>query len=156
MMFASVACNTGKTPDKGGKEVGKGGKKDEKHDHPHEGPHGGPLAEWGEEEFHVEFTVNHKKQEARVYVLGPDAKSPAPVKTKMLKLSLKDPALQIDLTPEPQKGEPEGASSVFVGKHEKLAAERNFAGNIAGEVNGKRYEGDFEEDEHDHKHGKKK
>lgn len=161
MMIAATGCNSGKAPEKGGggKEVAKGGKKDLKkgeEGHPHEGPHGGPLAEWGEEEFHVEFTVDHKKQEARIYVLGPNAKTPVPVKTPKLMLSLKEPAIQLELIADPQKGEPAGSSSVFVGKHEKLSVERNFAGNIAGEVNGKRYEGDFKEDEHDHKHDKKK
>lgn len=159
MIFATAGCNTGKTPEKGGaKDVAKGGKKDLKKGedgHPHEGPHGGALAEWGEEEFHVEFTVDHKKQEARIYVLGPDAKTAVAIKTPKLVLSIKEPAIQMDLIADPQKGEAAGSSSVFVGKHEKLAAERDFAGNIAGELNGKRYEGDFKEGEHDHKKDKK-
>jgi hypothetical protein len=41
----------------------------DKADHPEFGPHKGALAEWGEEEYHLEFTVDHKGQQATVYVL---------------------------------------------------------------------------------------
>ncbi len=152
MLFVA-GCNPGGTPAaKDTKDAKAGGKKDakkvDKHDHPHEGPHEGALAEWGEEEFHVEFTVDHKKQEARVYVLGPDSKKAAPIKSAKIMLSIKDPLIQIELKPEPQKDDPAGSASVFVGKHEKLAVEREFVGTLSGEVNGKQFAGDFKEDEH--------
>ncbi|MFZ4638661.1 MAG: hypothetical protein ACOYMC_14735, partial [Pirellulales bacterium] len=53
-------------------------------DHHHEhgaGPHEGTLADWGGGTYHVEFTVDHDKKEALVYLLGADMKTPAPVKT---------------------------------------------------------------------------
>lgn len=160
-LFVVAGCNKGGTPAaKNAADAKKGAKKVDGHDHPHEGPHDGALAEWGNEEFHVEFTVDHKKQEARVYVLGPDAKKAAPIKSGKIMLSIKDPVIQIDLKPEPQKDDPAGSASVFVGKHEKLGIERDFAGTLSGEVNGKPYAGDFKEDEHaghkDHKDKKDK
>ncbi|HRA89307.1 MAG TPA: hypothetical protein PK992_14580, partial [Planctomycetaceae bacterium] len=43
------------------------------HAHGHgAGPHDGTLADWGGGKYHVEFTVDHDKQEATVYVLGSD------------------------------------------------------------------------------------
>src|SRR5829696_9292877 len=64
-------------------ETGKASEAD-KHDHGAEGPHGGALAEWGEEEYHPEFTVDHATQEATVYVLDGSAKKAAPIDAKEL------------------------------------------------------------------------
>src|SRR5687767_4521001 len=56
---------------------GKGaGKKDHEHG---AGPHGGAIGEFGGK-YHFEFTVNHKTQEATVYILGGDAQTAAPIK----------------------------------------------------------------------------
>ncbi len=33
------------------------------------GPHDGTLADWGGGKYHVEFTVDHFKQEGTVYIL---------------------------------------------------------------------------------------
>jgi hypothetical protein len=53
-------------------------------DHAHSGhgagPHDGTLADWGGGKYHVGFTVDHDKQEATVYVLGDDEKTPSPIK----------------------------------------------------------------------------
>src|SRR3954467_12372621 len=38
------------------------------------GPRGGAVADWGGGQYHVEFTVDHPKQEATVYILGGDEK----------------------------------------------------------------------------------
>jgi hypothetical protein len=46
--------------------------------HPHDhgnGPHGGALADWSGGKFHAEFTVNHDRKEATVYLLGADGKT---------------------------------------------------------------------------------
>ncbi len=68
-----VGCSdSGKTGTQKGTQVSE---KVHKHEHPEEGPHNGALAEWGDAEFHAEFTVNHEKKEARVYILGPDRKN---------------------------------------------------------------------------------
>jgi hypothetical protein len=118
-------------------------------DHHHgAGPHDGTIAEWGDGTYHVEFTVDHGKQEATVYVLGSDAKMAAPVKTEKLLLSINEPAFQVDLAAKPLDGESAGASSRFVGKHENLGIVREFAGTISGEVNGTPYAGDFKEEPH--------
>ena len=59
------------------------------HGHGHgAGPHDGTLADWGGGKYHVEFTVDHEQQEATVYILGSDEKSPAPIKTDKVLLSI--------------------------------------------------------------------
>jgi hypothetical protein len=114
------------------------------------GPHDGTVADWGGGKYHVEFTVDHGKQETVVYVLGADEKAAAPIKAKdgKLLLSIKQPAFQIELQADPQSGETGGASSRFVGKHEKLGVVQEFAGTISGEADGTPYVGDFKEEPH--------
>ena len=114
----------------------------------------GTLADWGGGKYHVEFTVSHDKQEATVYVLGSDEKSPAPIKTDKISLMIGDPELQADLLPVPLEGETDGLSSRFVGKHEKLGIVQEYAGSMSAEIEGTPYTGDFKEeahDAHDHK-----
>jgi hypothetical protein len=119
--------------------------KEEAADHAHgAGPHGGTVADWGR--YHIEFCVDHAKQEATVYVLRGDAKTPAPIKTDKLLLSIKEPAFQIDLKALPLDSDPKGAASRFVGKHEKLGKEQEFAGTVSGEIDGKKITGDFKEE----------
>lgn len=119
------------------------------HDHP---PHDGTLFDWGGGAYHVEFTVDHDKQEATIYVLGSDAKSPAPVKAEKLMLAINDPTTELELSPSPLDGEKDGMCSRFVGKHETLGIVREFAGTVSGVVEGTPYSGDFKEAAHDHKH----
>ena len=120
---------------------------EEEHDDHGPGPHGGTLVEWGDShKYHLEFTVDHKKQQATVYVLGPDAKKPAPIKADKLTLNIKEPAFQVDLKADPEKADPAGQASRFVGTHEKLGKEQEFEGSISGEVDGKPYVGDFKEE----------
>ena len=124
------------------------------HAHEHgEGPHEGTLADWGGGKYHVEFTVDHDKKEATVYVLGEDAKTTAPIKAKdgKLALSIEDPPIQTDLIAMPQEGDPEGTSSRFVGQHENLGKVQEYAGSISGEFDGTPYSGDFKEEPHEHK-----
>jgi len=115
-----------------------------------EGPHEGAVADWGGGTYHVEFTVDHGKQEATVYILGGDEKTAAPIKTNAEKLilSIQQPAFQVDLMPSSQSGDPEGTSSRFVGKHEKLGIVQEFAGTIAGDVEGTPCVGEFKEEPH--------
>jgi hypothetical protein len=53
-------------------------------DHAHSGhgagPHDGTMADWGGGKYHVEFTVDHDKKEATVYLVGSDEKSASPIK----------------------------------------------------------------------------
>lgn len=116
------------------------------------GPHEGAVADWGGGKYHVEFTVDHDKQEATVYVLGSDEKTAAPVKADKLLLSIADPKFQVDLVATPLEGEKDGLASRFVGKHESLGKVQEFAGTISGEADGTPYAGDFKEEPHgDHK-----
>jgi hypothetical protein len=112
------------------------------------GPHGGTLADWGGGSYHVEFTVDHDKKEATVYIVGSDAKSPAPIKTDKVLLSINDPSFQLELKAQPREGEVEGKSSRFVGQHENLGKVQEFAGTISAEVEGTPYAGDFQEEPH--------
>jgi hypothetical protein len=136
-------------------------KTDHDHPHPHKsdgahthgaGPHEGTVADWGGGKYHVEFTVDHEKQEATVYVLGSDEKTPAPIKTAdgKLLLTIKQPAFQVELISQPLDGESDDKSSRFVGKNEKLGVVQEFAGTISGEVEGTPYAGDFKEEPHGH------
>src|SRR5262249_47806329 len=122
-LLAVVGCN------KGGNEERAAATAAPKHDHPDGGPHGGALVEWGDEEYHLEFTVDHKAQEATVYVLAGDAKTAKPIKTKELTLTLKlAPPVLIKLAASPQSGDPAATSSRFVGKHAALGVEQEFRG----------------------------
>ena len=121
------------------------------HAHGHgAGPHDGTVADWGGGKYHVEFTVDHEKQEATVYVLGSDEKSPAPIKTDKISLTIGNPELQTDLLPVPLEGETDGLSSRLVGRHEKLGIVQEYAGTMSAEIEGTPYTGDFREVAHDH------
>ena len=115
------------------------------------GPHDGTLADWGGGKYHVEFTVDHDKQEATVFILGDDEKTPSPIKAEEIQLSISDPVMQVTLKAAPQEGDPEGSASRFVGNHESLGVVQEYAGTITGVVDGTPYAGDFSEQAgHDH------
>jgi hypothetical protein len=116
----------------------------DEHDHG-AGPHGGTIGEWGGGAYHIEFTVDHDKHQAVIYILGEDVKTPAPVKTDKLLLALKAPMVQIELAAEPLEGEAPGTSSRFVGHHDSLGKEQKFAGSVTAEIEGTPYSGDFQE-----------
>jgi hypothetical protein len=118
------------------------------------GPHEGVVTDWGGGKYHVEFTVDHGKKEATVYILGGDEKTPAPVKATNVMLTINDPKFETELKAQPQPGDPEGASSRYVGTHDNLGIVREFAGTISGEIEGTPFSGDFKEEPHaaDHKH----
>jgi hypothetical protein len=136
-----AASNTPAKDDHGHKHAGHGA-----------GPHEGVVADWGGGKFHVEFTVDHDKQEATVYILGDDEKTAAPIKASAILLSINDPKFQVELAAAPLDGEAEGTASRFIGKHESLGKVQEFAGSISGEIDGTPYVGDFKEEPHaDHK-----
>jgi hypothetical protein len=109
------------------------------------GPHGGAIADWGGGAYHVEFTVDHGAKQSTVYILGSDGKTAAPIKAEKLTLSINEPAYEVELRADPREGEANGASSRFVGQHEKLGVVQEFAGSISGEVDGTPYIGEFAE-----------
>ena len=133
---------------------GAGAQAADEHDHHGAGPHGGTILEWGGGAFHVEFTVDHVAKSSAVYLLGGDAKTPAPIKADKLTLTINEPAFQVELAAQPLDGEAGGMASRFVGTHENLGIVREFAGTISGEVEGTPYAGDFTEEagEHGHDH----
>jgi hypothetical protein len=121
------------------------------HDHG-EGPHGGAIGDWGSGKYHVEFVVDHDKQEATVYVLDSNVKKAVPINAKNGELSAsikgvktKD-SFEMVLKADPQQGDPMGKASRFVGKHEKIGVVQEFEGTITGEVEGTPYTGDFKEE----------
>ncbi len=117
------------------------------------GPHDGTVADWGGGKYHVEFTVDHDKQQATVYVLGSDEKTAAPIDAESIELSIMDPEMQVILQASPQAGDPAGKSSRFIGAHEKLGVVQEYAGTMTGVVDGIPYSGDFHEEPHgDHIH----
>lgn len=122
---------------------------EEGHDHG-PGPNDGTVADWGGGKFHVEFTVDHDKQEATVYVLGSDEKTPSPIDATEITLTIKEPSLTTTLKASPQDGDPEGKASRFVGNHEGLGVVREYEGTISGVVGGTPYSGTFKEVAHGH------
>lgn len=131
-------------------------------DHGHSGhgagPHDGTLADWGGGKYHVEFTVDHSKLEATVFIFGDDEKTPSPIKSKDIQLSIIDPMMQVTLKASPQEGDPEGTASRFVGNHESLGVVQEYAGTMTGVIDGTPYSGDFKEEAHgqgghSHSHG---
>lgn len=131
--------------------------KTESDDHGHShgsGPHGGTLTDWGGGAFHVEFTVDHDKKEATVYIVGSDEKSPSPIKAKSIQLVINDPMTELELVAKPLEGEAEGTSSRFVGTHDTIGIVKEFAGTLSGEIEGTPYTGDFKEEPHDADHKK--
>jgi hypothetical protein len=116
------------------------------------------MTDWGGGAYHVEFTVDHDKKEATVYIIGGDAKTPAPIKASSIRLVINDPMTEMDLAAKPLEGEAEGMSSRFVGTHETIGIVKEFAGTISGTVEGTPYTGDFKEEPHGgpgHAHDKK-
>lgn len=114
------------------------------------GPHDGTIADWGGGKYHVEFTVDHDKQEATVYVLGGDEKTPSPIPAEEIQLSIKDPAMQVALKASPQEGDPEGSASRFIGNHEGLGVVQEYEGTMMGVVDDTPYSGNFKEESHGH------
>lgn len=124
-----------------------GGTKDKEGDHGHgSGPHKGTVFDLAGGKYHGEFTVDHDKQEATIYILKGDAKTAAPVKADKLVLKIKEPAFTVELKAFPEKTDPEGTTSRFVGKHEKLGLVQEFAGEVTVMIAGKQYAGDFKEE----------
>ena len=125
-------------------------------DHPHgdghihgTGPHGGTLAAWGEK-YHAEFTVDHDKQEATVYILGSDKKSSASIDAKEISLTIKEPSFTIALASSPLDSKVMGGSSRFVGTHEGLGVVMEYEGTMSGVVEETPYSGSFKEEPHGH------
>jgi hypothetical protein len=157
----SVGCSQAPAPAKAPAKAAAVKASDHGHSHDNDhhshgaGPHDGTLADWGGGKYHVEFTVDHDKKEAVIYVLGSDEKTAAPVKTAdgKLLLTIREPAFQVEFVARPLAGEGDGKSSCYGGTHESLGIIREFTGTISGEVDGTPFAGEFAEQPHgDHDH----
>ncbi|QDU92560.1 hypothetical protein [Lignipirellula cremea] len=159
LALGALALSTGCTKDDPARPTADTKKAADDHGHAHgehghrAGPHDGVVADWGGGKFHVEFTVDHSQQEATVYILGDDEKTPAPISAEEIQLSIKDPVMQVALKASPQEGDAEGSASRFVGTNEGLGVVQEYEGTITGVVDGTPYSGDFQEEAHgDHEH----
>ena len=146
---SSVVWVTTGCGQKGGTTAAKGTQNGDDHGHPTEGPHGGVIAEWGtagKEEYHAEVVFDHDKKSATVYVLDDKIKNPVPIDAKEIKLNISDPEpKQIALKADPQEKDPAGKSSRFVGNDDLLGKVVDFKGKVAATINGKPYNGSFDE-----------
>jgi hypothetical protein len=113
------------------------------------GPNKMPVAEWGDEEYHLEVIPDAKAGTVTVYVYGNHddlhkAKKKA-IDTKSLTLTFKNPEITVKLEPAPEKDDPKGSSTKFVGKGEGLDKLGKLEGTIAGKVGTKPYSGGFKQ-----------
>lgn len=113
------------------------------------GPHRMPVAEWGDEEYHLEVIPDTKSQMVTVIVYGNHddlhkAKRKA-IDAKSLTVSFKTPPLTVKLEPMPEKDDPKGKSSKFVGKKEGIGGLNKVEGTVSGKVGNKPYTGDFKQ-----------
>jgi hypothetical protein len=139
VLAVAVGCGSPTAPTPAAK-----GKTPPAHDHPTVGPAGGAIVEWGEEDYHLEFIADRAAGEAVVYVLDKTAKAVTAIGSKTLTVSLEGtPPVTVTLEPKPQDGDPAGKSSRFVGKHDALKKDGTLTGSVSGEVDGKKYTGDF-------------
>lgn len=162
-LFAVSGCNPPPAGDgKGGAASAAGTKDGHDHDHGHAGhdhdhhghshgvgPHGGVVFDLGAD--HAEFTVDHEKKEVVVHILGGDEKTAKAVAAKELSVTISKtktkegkevPPMTILLAP---KSPVDGKASVFSGTDPGLANVADFAGTVAGEVDGKPALGEFKE-----------
>ena len=115
------------------------------------GPHKGPVAEWGEEEYHLEVVADAKTGEVMVYVYGGhedlDKGKTKALAAKTITLSLKttEPATTVKLEAKPVKGDAQGMSSMFVGKSDAFKTDKKLVGVISGKVGTKPYTGEFKQ-----------
>ena len=119
-------------------------------EHNHVGPHKGAIAEWGDEEYHLEVVTDARAGTVTVYVYGGDADLKAgkgkPIAAKSLVMTVKaDKAVTLKLDAMPQAGDPAGTASVFTGKHAVFGSGARLSGTVSGKVGTKPYSGDFKQ-----------
>jgi hypothetical protein len=113
------------------------------------GPHKMPVAEWGDEEYHLEVIPDTKSLMVTVLVYGghEDLKKSKrkAIDSKSLTVSFKNPSLTVKLEPVPEKDDPKGKSSKFVGKKEGIGGITKVEGTVSGKVGNKPYTGEFKQ-----------
>jgi hypothetical protein len=121
------------------------------HEHQGGGSHQGVLVEWGKDEYHAEFVVDHSEQEATVYVLDGEAKKapsikPDKISDMVLNISNLVPPLSVELKYDAKRSNNNGI--VFTATHKQLGIIKEYKGSISAMINGKPYAGDFEDKAH--------
>ena len=119
--------------------------------HPDKGPRGGSLADWGEDEYHVEYTVDTASKSAVVYICNGelvankvvDGINVAADKITDVKLAVVDPKLEIDLKHDAKRSI--GKAIAFSGTNAAFgdAKAAAFKGTVSGKVDGKPVVGEF-------------
>lgn len=117
-------------------------------DHDHgAGPHGGSIVELGDDEYHAEVVVDGKAHALKVYLLGKDAKTVAPVTATEVVVTTEDDK-KLTLKAAPQASDGEGKASLFELTEEATVDAIAKAGFIHGslqlEIEGKPYRGDID------------
>jgi hypothetical protein len=142
LVFAALpGCNKGESA----KATDNNKNKEPKHDHPDAGPHGGPLAEWGNEEYHAEFTVDPARNQVTVYILDDTTKAAPNIdaaKITKVKVTLvgSKPLISVDLKHDSKRSDAKGIA--FVGTHEHFSKAAKMTWNISGNVGDKPYSND--------------
>lgn len=145
LAFLAAGCAPKDEPKKDKKD-----KEAKKDDHAHgKGPNGGVVFDFGK--HHAELTIDHKKKEMSVLILGADEKTPTPIAAKELTVTTKETkgkkgetvkALTVTLKPADEKA---GKATKFTGTDDGLAVEAEHTGKLFGDVDGKPAQGTFEE-----------
>jgi len=113
------------------------------------GPNKMPVAEWGDEEYHLEVIPDTKAGTVTVFVYGNHddlhkAKKKA-IETKSITVTFKNPEITVKLDATPEKDDPKDKTTKFVGKAEGLDKLGKLEGTIAGKVGTKPYSGGFKQ-----------
>jgi hypothetical protein len=114
------------------------------------GPHKGAVAEWGDEEYHVEIVTDAKTGDITVYIYGDHddfhKKKLKAVDAKSITVTVKgEKPVHVKLEPKPRKEDPEGKSSIFTGTSDAVKTEKKLVGSISAKVGTKPYTGDFKQ-----------
>lgn len=117
---------------------------------PHgKGPNGGVVFDLGK--HHAEFTVDHKKKECAILLLGDDEKTAQAVVAKELTLNIKEAktkegaavsSMTIKMLPQ---NPTDGKASKFVGSDPGLGGVADFEGTVFAEIDGQPSQGEFKE-----------
>lgn len=111
--------------------------------HTHVGPNGNRLIVLGEDEYHAELTVDHRRGTATVLLLDGTGRRPLAVNQKQMTLNLvlKGQPHQIPLSAAPLPTDPAAAASRFVGQDPVLREEQPLRGRLNLLIGGKPYTG---------------
>ncbi|MFG0296184.1 MAG: hypothetical protein ACF8PG_09785 [Maioricimonas sp. JB045] len=132
---------------------------DDHHHHHHDlGPNGGHLVELGEEEYHAEVAFDATDRVLTVYLLGPDAKTAAPIAAEAVTFALEggDEAQTITLAASPLETDGENLASRFASEAgavpETVKDAEDLRGSVTVVIDGTSLTGEVSHDHHGHDH----